>query len=112
MAGRASVKAYTRKGADGKSVKVTRHTKGTRPGSGRQKKTAARRGWNNLKQAYKYGRRKKRLAATAFAVLGTAQIGSFVALRGITLAAASVALIASAVAAVAYAASSGGRLPE
>jgi hypothetical protein len=110
---RASVKSYTRKGADGKTVKVTRHTKGTRGGSGRKKRnTSARRGWTNLKKAYRYGRRKKRVAATFCAVLGTAQIGSFVALRGLSLAAVSVAVIATAVAGLAYAASSGGKLPQ
>lgn len=105
---RASVKAYTRT-VNGKQVKVTKHSKTTR--SGRPKRNhAARRGWKNLQKAYRYGKRKKRTAAVFCGVLGTAQIGSFVALRGLSLAAVSVAVIASAVAGIAYAASSGGKL--
>ncbi|MFK4091101.1 hypothetical protein ACI2LF_43750 [Kribbella sp. NPDC020789] len=106
-----SVRTHQRKNADGSTTTVHQHKRSGMGGRGR-KKNAARSGWNNLKKAYKYGRRKKRAAAIFCGVLGTAQIGSFVALRGVSLAAASVAIIATAVAGLAYAASSGGKLPQ
>lgn len=107
---RQQVRTHQRHNSDGTTTTVHQHNR-TGRGGGR-KKSSARKGWANLKKAYKYGRRKKKIAATAFAVLGTAQITSFVALRGLSLAAVSVAIIATAVAGLAYAATSGGRLPD
>jgi hypothetical protein len=111
MPGKQSVRTHERKNADGSTTTVHQHKRTGRPG-GSKKKSSARKGWANLKKAWRYGRKKKRITATAFAVLGTAQITSFVAFRGLSLALVSVAIIATAVAGLAYAASSGGRLPQ
>lgn len=106
-----SVRTHQRKNADGSVSTVHKHNRTGRRGRGR-KKTAFRSGVLNLKKSFKYARRKKRATAIFFATVGTAQIGSFVALRGVSLVAASVAIIATAVAGIAYAASSGGKLPR
>lgn len=106
---RQSVRTHQRRTKDGTTTVHQHH----RTGRGKARRpSAARRGWTNLGRAFTYARRKKRTAAVFCAVLGTAQIGSFVALRGLSLAMVSVAVVATAVAGLAYAASSGGHLPE
>lgn len=90
-------------------VPVRPHKRKTRGGrGGGRKKSLPRRGISNLKSAYKYAKRKKRVAAVAVGLWGVGQIATFVTLRGVSVVAASIALLAGLVAAAGFAATSTG----
>jgi hypothetical protein len=108
MAG-GSVRQHTRKTKNG-TVKVGQHSRRGRGGKGKKKTSLAGRGWKNTKQAWKYGRKKKKAMCFTFAVLAVAQLGAYVGLQGLMFTAATVALVAAAVATLAFAAASGGRM--
>lgn len=110
MAG-GTVRQHTRKTKDGRKVNVNQHSRYRKGGKGKKKTSLAGRGWKNTKQAWKYGRKKKKAMCFTFAALAATQLVAYVGLQGLMLTAVTVAVVAGAVATLAFAAASGGRMP-
>lgn len=104
---RFGVREYERD-VNGQKVKVSQHTKngkGARPKKG--KKSLARRGWGNVVNAWRAGRKKKKWTAAAFALLATVELSAFLLLQTTSFALVTLAVTAGAVALVANLAAGG-----
>lgn len=109
----ASVRTHTRRGKDGKTHKVEKHSRSTRGRHSRPDKGALfspRRAFRNAKRAQRALRRHKKGAAVMFGALATAELTGFLVLRGASLMLLTVGVIAIGVSTLAAKASGGKEL--
>jgi len=104
---RTRVRAHTRR-VEGQTITVRRHYRDLNsllPARRGAAVVKARRGTRNLRQALRYVRRDRPAAAAVFAAAGAGEIVAWVSLRGLSVLAATVAILAAALAGLAFLAS-------
>jgi len=104
---RTRVRAHTRR-VEGETIKVRRHYRDLNhlmPQRRGRSMVKAHRGTRNVRKALAYASANRKAAATVFAVAGLTEIGAWLGLRGVSVLAASLAIVAAALAALAFMAS-------